>query len=124
MTNPVQIVADIGGTNARFAYVESDSDELHGIEIFPCAEFPFFVDAVKAYVERDHLEAVDKICLAIAGPVENDWIDLPNNHWAFSCEALQKELDVSVTVINDFTAQVLSVDSLTDSEILGSIRHV
>ncbi|MEH6580800.1 MAG: glucokinase [Halioglobus sp.] len=118
MSKPVQIVADIGGTNARFAYVESDSDELLGIEIFPCADFPFFVDAIRAYMDRGHVEQVDKICLAVAGPVESDLIDLPNNHWSFSRADLQTALGVSVTIINDFSAQVLCIDALTDSEVL------
>ena len=48
MDTCVQIVADIGGTNARFAYVEHDKDELLGIEVFPCADFPFLVDAIRA----------------------------------------------------------------------------
>ena len=118
MNRPVQIVADIGGTNARFAYVESDSDELLGMEIFPCADFPFFVDAIRAYMDRGHVEQVEKICLAVAGPVESDLIDLPNNHWSFSRAELQATLGVSVTIINDFSAQVLCIDALSDSEVL------
>ena len=118
MNRPVQIVADIGGTNARFAYVESGSDELLGMEIFPCADFPFFVDAIRAYMDRGHVEQVEKICLAVAGPVESDLIDLPNNHWSFSRAELQATLGVSVTIINDFSAQVLCIDALSDSEVL------
>ncbi|MFT5692315.1 MAG: glucokinase [Oceanicoccus sp.] len=115
MSKTVQVVADIGGTNARFAYVSSECDDLMGIEIFPCANFPFFVDAIRAYMERGHVEHVDKICLAVAGPVESDWIDLPNNHWAFSRSELQDSLAASVSIINDFSAQVLSIDCLTES---------
>jgi len=118
MSNPVQIVADIGGTNARFACVESGSDELQGIEISPCAEFPFFVDAVRAYMDRGHIEEIEKICLAVAGPVEADLIDLPNNHWSFSRTDLQTSLGVPVSIINDFSAQVLCIDALSDSELL------
>ncbi len=124
MNKPVQIVADIGGTNARFAYVRSDSDELLGIEVFPCADFPFFIDAVREYMAGDHVEQVDKMCLAVAGPVESDLIDLPNNHWSFSRSELQSALGVSLTIINDFSAQVLCVDALPDPQLhwLGSAR--
>ena len=115
MDKTVQIVADIGGTNARFAYVDSECGDLKGIEIFSCADFPFFVDAIRAYMARGYVEHVDKICLAVAGPVESDWIDLPNNHWAFSRSELQDSLAVGVSIINDFSAQVLSVDRLTES---------
>ena len=124
MNMPVQIVADIGGTNARFAYVHADNDELLGVEIFPCADFPFFIDAIRAYMERGHVEQVNKICLAVAGPVESDVIDLPNNHWSFSRSELQTSLAVSVTIINDFSAQVLCVDSLSGLELqwIGAAR--
>jgi glucokinase len=126
MNNSVQIVADIGGTNARFAFVESHGDELQGIEVFPCSDFPFFVDAIRAYMDRGHVEAVDIICLAVAGPVEADLIDLPNNHWSFSRAQLQQALGVSLIVINDFTAQVLCIDGLSESELhwIGPARPV
>lgn len=124
MNKPVQIVADIGGTNARFAYVHSGSEELQGIEIFRCADFPFFVDAIRQYMEQGHFEVVDSICLAMAGPVESDQIDLPNNHWTFSRSELQQCLAAPVSFINDFSAQVLSVDVLAETELrwIGSAR--
>jgi glucokinase len=124
MSEPVQIVADIGGTNARFAFVESNSNQLQGIEIFPCADFPLFVDAIRSYMQHGHVDKVDQICLAVAGPVEQDIIDLPNNHWVFSREELQQALGAPVSIINDFSAQVLSIDGLQPEELrwLGSPR--
>lgn len=113
----IQIVADIGGTNARFAYVEGDSKDLRGIEVFPCASFTFLIDAIRAYMERGHVGWVDSICLAVAGPVDSDWIDLPNNHWAFSQRELGESLQVTLTIINDFSAQVLSIDALSEAEL-------
>lgn len=124
MNKSVHLVADIGGTNARFAYVIPGSDELLGIKIFPCADFPLFIDAIRAYMDQSDFEFVDKICLAVAGPVESDWIDLPNNHWAFSRTELQTSLAASVSIINDFGAQVLSINQLCESELkwLGAPR--
>jgi glucokinase len=119
-----QIVADIGGTNARFAYIQGDSDELLAVEIFPCADFTFLEDAVRTYMQRGHVEQVDNICLAVAGQVESDWIDLPNNHWTFSQRELGETLNVNVEIINDFSAQVLSIAGLNDSQLqwLGTSR--
>ena len=121
---PTQIVADIGGTNARFAYIQGGSSELLGVEVFACADFVFLADAVRTYMQRGHVEHVDNICLAVAGPVESDWIDLPNNHWAFSQRQLGESLNVSVEIINDFSAQVLSIAGLDDSQLqwLGTPR--
>jgi glucokinase len=124
MNTALHIVADIGGTNARFAHLQADSHDLRGLQVFPCADFPFLVDAIRTYIEGMSLQAIDQICLAVAGPVENDLIDLPNNHWAFSRSELQQALGVSVTIINDFSAQVLSVSSLSDAELqwIGDAR--
>ncbi|MFT5484540.1 MAG: glucokinase [Halieaceae bacterium] len=122
----VHIVADIGGTNARFAFVEEGTNALQGIEVFPCAQFPFLVDAILTYIQREHVPQLNRVCLAVAGQVEQDWVDLPNNHWAFSRAELQRSLDVPVAVINDFSAQVLSLNALTESDLhwIGDPRPV
>jgi glucokinase len=120
----VQIVADIGGTNARFASVSPGSSALQDIEVFPCADFVLLSDALQAYLSRHPAERLDRICLAVAGPVESDRIDLPNNHWVFSRAELEAGFEVEVDVINDFSAQVLSIDALSVSDLhwLGSPR--
>ncbi len=117
MTTSYFIVADIGGTNARFAFVKEGERELQQIECFPCDEFPLFIDAVRAYIEHSHVPSASGICLAVAGPVEQDWIDLPNNHWTFSRAELERALGIPVRLINDFSAQVLAVSGLNQEEI-------
>ena len=120
----MHIVADIGGTNARFACLEAGANTLRAIEVFPCADFTFLADALGTYIERGHVENVGHICLAVAGPVEADWIDLPNNHWAFSQRELATSLAAPVKIINDFSAQILSISGLDESELdwLGEAR--
>ncbi len=118
MNSPVKIVADIGGTNARFAYVSTDSDELLCIEILPSADFPQFIDTIRHYIEHAQLTLIDTICLAVAAPVSQDWIDFGNNHWAFSRAELHEALGIPITVINDFDAQALCIEGLVDSELM------
>jgi len=124
MSSTVQIVADIGGTNARFAYVEAGSAVLQRLEVFPCADFPFLADALSAYIAAAQLPPVSAICLAVAGVVAGDLIDLPNNHWCFSRAELQHSMAVPLQVINDFDAQILAIDLLPAAELiwLGSSR--
>ncbi len=127
----VQVVADIGGTNARFACVQTQTDtspQLAAIKKFPCAKYPHFEDAVKSYLSwgqsQGHFARVEQLCLAVAGPVGQDCIDLPNNHWAFSVSQLEHSLGLPVTVINDFSAQALSIAALQDADLhwLGEAR--
>ncbi|MEP4149419.1 MAG: glucokinase [Halioglobus sp.] len=124
MNSKGYIVADIGGTNARFAWVDTASDTLGNVQVSPCAEFPFLVDAIKAYIAGLGTHTISGVCLAVAGPVDTDPIDLPNNHWTFRREELAQSLGVPVKIINDFSAQVLSIASLESHELrwLGRAR--
>lgn len=113
----LNIVADIGGTNARFACVRGDDDTLRDIHVYPCADFLRLEDAVRAYLQRANTGQLAQVCLAVAGPVEADRIDLPNNHWEFSQSELAQSLGAQVTIVNDFSAQVLSIDMLHEDEL-------
>lgn len=118
------IVADIGGTNARFAYAADGSNELQHIETLKCAAYAGIEEAFRAYVAKLPPGNVSTLCLAIAGPVEQDAIRLTNNAWAFSRAELARALGCRVITINDFTAQASALDVLQPDELnwLGSAR--
>jgi len=118
------VVADFGGTNARFATVGESSRDLHGIEVFKCAEFPSLQGAVEAYLREKGIHNLAEVCIAVAGPVDKDLVDLPNNHWIFSKAQLEQALGAPLTVVNDFTAQALAIDLLREEELhwLGAPR--
>lgn len=117
-SSPVDIVADIGGTHARFACLVRGSAELSRIVSLRCADYPELINAIHAYLDQlDPDISVAGICLAVAGPVETDWIDLPNNPWTFSRRDLGHRLGVELHVINDFTAQMLGVLTLEEHEL-------
>lgn len=116
----------MGGTHARFATLGSTAHELERVETFSCADFPRIEDAFDAYLRAHALEAVAEVCLAAAGPTSQDLVDLPNNHWTFSRRELESALKAPVLVINDFTAQALSLDVLEAQELdwFGAPRAV
>jgi len=111
------IVADIGGTNARFACVSPDNPALQQIGILPTAEFSTLEGAIRHYLASLPGKDIDTLCLALAGPVTQDSIQLTNNPWHFSRTALQQSLGMRVAVINDFTAQACCLDLLTSTEL-------
>ena len=109
------IAIDLGGTNIRFGYAETEAAALTHIQVMACADFPRIEDAIAAYLdalpdpEKSTLEAIS---IAVAGPVMGDWIDITNNHWAFSKTALLDSLPVQrLMVLNDFTAQALAQET-------------
>jgi glucokinase len=104
-----RLLADIGGTNARFA-LETAPARIELIEVFPCAGFATLADALRAYLASPALAAagVGKIrhaAIAIANPVVGDLVRMTNHHWEFSIAALQQECGFDTLLVeNDFSA--------------------
>jgi len=110
----LNLLADIGGTNARFAL--SDGARLFAIQTLPTADYPTLQDAIRAYLQAQS-ETVAQAAIAIANPVTGDHIQMTNHHWQFSIAAMQHELRLEkLRVINDFTAQALAIPRLTATE--------
>ena len=110
----LNLLADIGGTNARFAL--SDGTRLFAIQTLPTADYPTLQDAIRAYLQAQG-ETVAQAAIAIANPVTGDHIQMTNHHWSFSIAAMQHELRLEkLRVINDFTAQALAIPRLTATE--------
>ena len=51
MTN-IHLLADIGGTNARFAL--GDGQRIYAIQTLPTADYPTLQDAIRAYLQAKH----------------------------------------------------------------------
>jgi glucokinase len=119
-----RLIADIGGTHARFALADADG-QPHDEQKLLAADFPGPLEAARAYLAgRKVRDAV----LAVATPVYSDWIDLTNSPWAFSMEGLRRELGLErIAAINDFTAQALAVPRLAPEDRIlikpGQPRH-
>ena len=116
------LVADIGGTNARFGLWDTDSAlqenraRLSSVNYFLTSEFPSLAQAIKEYCQQQAIQP-QHLSLAVAGPVEKDWVAMSNNSWSFSKAELKDSLGLdSLTVINDFTAQALLPPSLGENE--------
>jgi glucokinase len=108
-----RLVADIGGTHARFALCGPDGEPA-AEEWLQVADYPGLVEAAEAYLAgRKVADAV----FAVATPVDSDWIGLTNAPWAFSIRATQKALGLArFAVINDFAAQALAVPRLAPED--------
>jgi glucokinase len=118
------LVADIGGTNARFALVASGSSsssrpEIMRQQVLRCDDYPSLEEAIRVYYKAVAVpaESVIAATIAVAGPVHNDIFEMTNNHWRFSQSAVRKALRYEhFALINDFTALAWSVPCLLESE--------
>ena len=112
-----RLLADIGGTNARFA-LELSPGRIELIEVLACAEHATLGDAVRAYLGSKAVAAsaqakVTHAAIAIANPVVGDLVRMTNHHWEFSIEALRRELGFDTfVVVNDFSALAMSLPHL------------
>jgi glucokinase len=112
-----RLLADIGGTNARFA-LELGPGRIELIDVLPCADYPTLGDAVRAYLASPAVLAavqapVRHAAIAIANPVVGDLVRMTNHHWEFSIEALRLELGFDIfVVVNDFSALAMSLPHL------------
>ena len=121
-----RLLADIGGTNARFA-LERAPGRIEDIETLACAGHAGFVDAVRAYLARHPAERVRHAIFAIATPIEGDVVKMTNHCWEFSIREARAALGLeSLLVVNDFAALAASVPGLPATELVqvGGARAV
>jgi glucokinase len=113
------LVADIGGTNARFGLVHEPGAPVTDVRSVKGRDHASPQDAARAYLD-DVLGAggrAGRAALAIAAPVNAESIKLTNSHWVVSradiARALQTE---AVRLLNDFEALALALPVLSAPE--------
>ncbi len=110
-----RLLADIGGTYARFTVETAPGVFVHTASL-RCAEHANFAAAVSAY--RRSLPGgegltIEHAAIAIANPVEGDEVRMTNYHWRFSIEQMRQQLALgSLVVVNDFTALAMALPKL------------
>ena len=116
------LVADIGGTNARFALtdLQAQSPVIFQEKSLPAAEFASLQHAAEHYLNGlpGGLETHPKYAaIAVASPVSGDEIRLTNRAWSFSQRELQAALKLEkLMVLNDFGAVAHAVAAFTDAD--------
>ena len=116
MTEYTGLIADVGGTNARFALCDKEGRALCS-ETVLCRDYAGIEQAIAAFLKKNGDARIKSAALAVASPVLDDIVSMTNCDWIFSISALKKELGLErLQVVNDFVAQALAVPVLTDAE--------
>lgn len=116
-----RLLADIGGTNARFA-LERGPGQVDLVEVLLCDTYPSLGEALRAYLGSPavldaKLGKIRHAAIAIANPVDGDCVRMTNHHWEFSIEALRMECGFdTLLVVNDFTALARALPHLNDQQ--------
>jgi glucokinase len=125
--SPRRLVADVGGTNVRFAIADADG-ALDRVKIFQTADFPTFLDALSAYrSDAGGLREIDACAIAAAGPVDGNAVKLTNNAWAVDGARISALMNGGpVAVVNDLEAVAAALPHLTPEGLttIGAIAPV
>lgn len=115
MTQPsLDLIADIGGTNARFALTDAQTatPPLLQQRTLRCADFASLQHAAEHYLAEVGAQP-QRAAIAVACPVTDDAIRLTNRAWSFSIEGLRTSLRLAqLHVLNDFGAVARAVPHL------------
>ena len=121
------LLADIGGTRARFAYASADMGTPKPIVTYEVARFSSF-DTVLAQLLIDWRERsetdiqITKVCMAVAANPHQHEIKFTNNPWRFTQAEVAAQTGCSdIRIVNDFAAVARSLPAITapDLEQIG-----
>ncbi|MFQ3230845.1 glucokinase [Reinekea sp.] len=126
------LIADIGGTNARFAlapikqFETPDALMLSEQELIAPlalngADYNSILEAAEAYLESIAADypRPDHAVMAIACPTDKDQITMTNHTWSFSVSELKASLGlVSLKFINDYNAMANAIPHMGEKELV------
>ncbi|MEK8049584.1 glucokinase [Ideonella sp. DXS22W] len=114
-----RLVADIGGTNARFGWIASPGAPVSDVRTLPVPAHAGPAEAAQQYLadlaaaQGAAWRAPRHAAFAVATAVAGDRVAFTNSHWDFSREAVRRALGLEqLLMLNDFEALALSLPCL------------
>ncbi|MDT7834206.1 glucokinase [Aquabacterium sp. OR-4] len=119
-----RLVADIGGTNARFGWIEAPGAPVSLVRTLSVPAFAGPGEAARSYLDDLATQqggawrAPRHAAFAVATAVAGDRVAFTNSHWDFSREAVRQALGVEqLLMLNDFEALALSLPCLGAAQL-------
>lgn len=114
------LIGDIGGTKTLLNLMEisPNFEEVNIIKkgLYSSQNYSSFSLIVQEFLDN---HVVDKICIAIAGPVIDNTCRLTNLNWYLQGEELAKKFNCKrVSILNDFAAVSYGVLTLKESDLV------
>ena len=118
------LLADIGGTNARFGWLAPGSREVTHVARLRGADHAGPAEAARAYLDALALQLGSDFsppragAFAVATAVGADQIAFTNSGWSFSRRQTQADLGLAeLLMLNDFEALALSLPRLSPAQL-------
>lgn len=113
-----RLLGDIGGTNARFAWLAGPDEAPGTVESYRCADHASLQAAMRRYLDDKGLPPPRWCAIGIANPVVGDLVRMTNHDWQFSIESVRSQFAMErFLVINDFTALALALPELRPADL-------
>lgn len=117
------VVGDIGGTNARFGWVDPALPDapVQGLWTAAVLDHAGPAEALRAYLRQSSLPPPAAIGLAVATAIDGDEAVLTNSPWRFRGRDVGAAFDgVPVALLNDFEALALALPGLQPQQVRTS----
>ena len=118
------LLADIGGTNARFGWLDEGQDIVSHVATLPASGHPGPAEAAAGYLAGlartlgPAWRPPRAGAFAVATAVGNDRIAFTNSGWSFSRAVTQAALGLDeLLILNDFEALALSLPRLSSAQL-------
>jgi glucokinase len=115
------VVADIGGTHARFAIASIEGVkvvDLSNIITMKCADHASLQIAWEAYGRELNRTLPRSAAIALAAPIKGDLIKLTNNPWIVRPALISDMLRVDRHILlNDFAAVAYAIGAVDEDEL-------
>lgn len=116
------LLADIGGTNARFAVADVSAVmplQADSIRDYRVRDFESLAAAAQRYLDDAGTTVADAY-FAVAGRVDGDSVRMTNHHWHVSLSETRAELGLdTLRVMNDFYALAMGVPLLAPEHLVA-----
>jgi glucokinase len=114
------LIADVGGTNVRFALARSGSDDIlvpDSMAQFSVADFDSLSAAAAHYVKHIGVWPQHAV-LGVAGHTDGESVVLTNFPWTISAQRIAADLELdSATLVNDLVALSAGIEFLPASAL-------
>ena len=112
----MNLIADIGATRTRCAMLDGNGN-IGATRVFRNSRFSSLKELLHGYLDRCP-ERPQAAALAVAAPVLEDGVRMPNRNWSFVQQSLTRELRLQrLIVVNDFAAVAWGLPDLAAADL-------
>lgn len=122
-----RIVADVGGSNVRFA-LNPAPGELGELRSYRVRDYPTFYDALDVYVsDAGGVWGCNSVIVGVAGPIDGDSVDVTNSPWHIETPQIEAMFGsgAKARLVNDLEAVALALPHLGEDDVrsIGNVSR-